>query len=123
MLRLPTVIKRTCTLLPYASLFRSNSFISSRVALPLAIAEWTCERIGISDDDSETPISVIQRRARWSSPGRIHISANTKLRMPPSKRSEEHTSELKSLMRISYAVFCLTKKIHIHTTYIQQITL
>src|SRR3546814_1840887 len=32
-------------------------------------------------------------------------------------RSEEHTSELQSLMRISYAVFCLkTKKIHIHIT-------
>src|SRR3546814_5812345 len=28
----------------------------------------------------------------------------------PAKRSEEHTSELQSLMRISYAVFCLTKK-------------
>src|SRR3546814_1376518 len=30
-------------------------------------------------------------------------------------RSEEHTSELQSLMRISYAVFCLKKKRHIHT--------
>src|SRR3546814_2205798 len=29
-------------------------------------------------------------------------------------RSEEHTSELQSLMRISYAVFCLKKKIHTH---------
>src|SRR3546814_1212152 len=33
------------------------------------------------------------------------------------ERSEEHTSELQSLMRISYAVFCLKKKIHIHTIY------
>src|SRR3546814_1830625 len=31
-------------------------------------------------------------------------------------RSEEHTSELQSLMRISYAVFCLKKKNHMHTT-------
>src|SRR3546814_10773693 len=31
-------------------------------------------------------------------------------------RSEEHTSELQSLMRISYAVFCLKKKTHITTT-------
>src|SRR3546814_7117543 len=44
-------------------------------------------------------------------------------------RSEEHTSELQSLMRISYAVFCLKNKIHIHiqihTTYsnIQQTSL
>src|SRR3546814_9072843 len=33
-------------------------------------------------------------------------------------RSEEHTSELQSLMRISYAVFCLKKKINLHTTHI-----
>src|SRR3546814_4457662 len=32
------------------------------------------------------------------------------------QRSEEHTSELQSLMRISYAVFCLKKKIHFHCT-------
>src|SRR3546814_3665619 len=32
------------------------------------------------------------------------------------ERSEEHTSELQSLMRISYAVFCLKKKKNIHTT-------
>src|SRR3546814_15760615 len=34
----------------------------------------------------------------------------------PILRSEEHTSELQSLMRISYAVFCLKKKIHINKT-------
>src|SRR3546814_1154043 len=34
----------------------------------------------------------------------------------PGWRSEEHTSELQSLMRISYAVFCLKKKSKIHTT-------
>src|SRR3546814_2536495 len=34
---------------------------------------------------------------------------------PP--RSEEHTSELQSLMRISYAVFCLQTKQHLHTDY------
>src|SRR3546814_2014732 len=33
---------------------------------------------------------------------------------PPVKRSEEHTSELQSLMRISYAVFCLKKKNTVH---------
>src|SRR3546814_4585495 len=33
-------------------------------------------------------------------------------RNPPAARSEEHTSELQSLMRISYAVFCLTQKNH-----------
>src|SRR3546814_5786587 len=37
-----------------------------------------------------------------------------------SRRSEEHTSELQSLMRISYAVFCLKKKIHTHATTVKQ---
>src|SRR3546814_4607332 len=36
---------------------------------------------------------------------------------PPSARSEEHTSELQSLMRISYAVFCLKKKKNTHTPH------
>src|SRR3546814_9771528 len=34
---------------------------------------------------------------------------------PGAGRSEEHTSELQSLMRISYAVFCLKNKTHLHT--------
>src|SRR3546814_4464683 len=50
-------------------------------------------------------------------------SASAELKRPPptpsmptkSVRSEEHTSELQSLMRISYAVFCLTKKKKINT--------
>src|SRR3546814_7142326 len=40
------------------------------------------------------------------------------LRIDAGERSEEHTSELQSLMRISYAVFCLKKKININTTHI-----
>src|SRR3546814_9400490 len=38
-----------------------------------------------------------------------------------AERSEEHTSELQSLMRISYAVFCLKKKIHNTNNYLKQI--
>src|SRR3546814_3553587 len=38
-------------------------------------------------------------------------AAKAARKMPEDMRSEEHTSELQSLMRISYAVFCLTKKI------------
>src|SRR3546814_7248089 len=39
----------------------------------------------------------------------VHIIAAARV-LPPFARSEEHTSELQSLMRISYAVFCLKKK-------------
>src|SRR3546814_3866718 len=39
-----------------------------------------------------------------------HGRAETEALLEPFERSEEHTSELQSLMRISYAVFCLKKK-------------
>src|SRR3546814_5479986 len=43
--------------------------------------------------------------------GRNSVGAvDRKIASPPEVRSEEHTSELQSLMRISYAVFCLKKK-------------
>src|SRR3546814_9054102 len=48
-----------------------------------------------------------QGRAWSSEPGNLFISLVV-------RRSEEHTSELKSLMRISYAVFCLQKNKHIN---------
>src|SRR3546814_2271591 len=41
---------------------------------------------------------------------RLAIYTRSSWRAAPSRRSEEHTSELQSLMRISYAAFCLTKK-------------
>src|SRR3546814_1214463 len=44
------------------------------------------------------------------------------LQNPPPARSEEHTSELQSLMRISYAVFCLKKKIKTHPHILPLIT-
>src|SRR3546814_8897300 len=58
-----------------------------------------------------------------SGSGRLHLCASPHRHWAP--RSEEHTSELQSLMRISYAVFCLKKKKHknmislqhSHTTY------
>src|SRR3546814_1863478 len=50
--------------------------------------------------------------ARCGAPSSSKSSASRSTMVPPScsARSEEHTSELQSLMRISYAVFCLTKK-------------
>src|SRR3546814_6831211 len=51
-------------------------------------------------------------RATRSVPGRGSGSACEAQRHPGRTRSEEHTSELQSLMRISYAVFCLKKKKH-----------
>src|SRR3546814_10746372 len=47
---------------------------------------------------------------RRALPHRIDEQARKEKRRPLGMRSEEHTSELQSLMRISYAVFCLKKK-------------
>src|SRR3546814_592417 len=47
--------------------------------------------------------------------GQIARAAGTYVQVAGRDRSEEHTSELQSLMRISYAVFCLKKKTDIHT--------
>src|SRR3546814_2551732 len=54
-------------------------------------------------DISNAAIADLSLRSMTGSPG------------APSPRSEEHTSELQSLMRISYAVFCLNKKTQQHT--------
>src|SRR3546814_3149023 len=48
--------------------------------------------------------------ARRAPPGRRPRQAHERVRRLNAPRSEEHTSELQSLMRISYAVFCLKKK-------------
>src|SRR3546814_3166265 len=62
---------------------------------------------------SELPPSTPAVYQRWGKlmKSRQETSAIQWLRKRPS-RSEEHTSELQSLMRISYAVFCLKKKIY-----------
>src|SRR3546814_5777838 len=47
----------------------------------------------------------------------LYKKATFKRQKTYTKRSEEHTSELQSLMRISYAVFCLKKKTEYHKNY------
>src|SRR3546814_5177073 len=64
-----------------------------------------------SDARGGAPICNCQIQSRRAALISVRIAA-------PSPRSEEHTSELQSLMRISYAVFCLKKKItHHYNTY------
>src|SRR3546814_8773624 len=83
MIRRPPRSTRTDTLFPYTTLFRSQQRHFPRHA-----------RRRYSQQPRITPFGDIGRLDR-------------RQRMP---RSEEHTSELQSLMRISYAVFCLKKK-------------
>src|SRR3546814_5398472 len=91
MIRRPPRSTRTDTLFPYTTLFRSAGWRR-------ADTEQGAERLRILDriDDTARPFRTRQQRARAD---REFVD-----------RSEEHTSELQSLMRISYAVFCLKKK-------------
>src|SRR3546814_8735438 len=98
MIRRPPRSTRTDTLFPYTTLFRSHKLGSN-------------ESPGTESQISRRP-SGIRRRARDRE--RQHpAQAGHDVRNPQAvggQRSEEHTSELQSLMRISYAVFCLKKK-------------
>src|SRR3546814_3546283 len=93
MIRRPPRSTRTDTLFPYTTLFRSPPRhavdAGDRVARASAVA-----------DEGRRPIEAGQ--VAWRIPG---FNSDR-------PRSEEHTSELQSLMRISYAVFCLKKNNH-----------
>src|SRR3546814_5930737 len=66
------------------------------------------KRAGGTSRNAESPdLRVCQRRTRQTRGGACR---HTQTHAWEPNRSEEHTSELQSLMRISYAVFCLTKK-------------
>src|SRR3546814_7825001 len=89
MIRRPPRSTRTDTLFPYTTLFRSFGYTSEELKILLGPMART-GAVPIGSMGTDTPVAVLSDR--------------------PRLRSEEHTSELQSLMRISYAVFCLKKK-------------
>src|SRR3546814_2754437 len=104
---------RTDTLFPYTTLFRSGTALIVAVIEPIAIfcvgrrygRNVRFGRCGGSvDPEQETnPCDQNRRQRRPQYASARQWPRNT-------HRSEEHTSELQSLMRISYAVFCLKKQ-------------
>src|SRR3546814_4098983 len=101
MIRRPPRSTRTDTLFPYPTLFRSIAFFGDHrlddlrgVGLGEAVLaqEGVAVLVGACDDATARRLDAFDET---------------------HGRSEEHTSELQSLMRISYAVFCLKKKKHI----------
>src|SRR3546814_5962356 len=113
MIRLPPRSTRTDTLFPYTTLFRSLSG-DQRCALGIASVAFRLARM-IVDAIGLPPALAVRRTASVSFAQLLNATATS--------RSEEHTSELQSLMRISYAVFCLkkkkkqTKQHEMHTVY------
>src|SRR3546814_8350980 len=94
MIRRPPRSTRTDTLFPYTTLFRSTSHRPTRT---------TRAKV------RRTPVWLICRSSAFIRPP---SAGRRRPLRPPDRatRSEEHTSELQSLMRISYAVFCLNTK-------------
>src|SRR3546814_5863480 len=95
MIRRPPRSTRTDTLFPYTTLFRSPELLPARIV-------WLYD-------------GAACRRQRASQKKLVRQSNEKRGDFHEQKpscicRSEEHTSELQSLMRISYAVFCLKKK-------------
>src|SRR3546814_10123995 len=103
MVRRPPISTRTDTLFPYTTLFRSRD----RSRKTPGKRRISAARRG---QGASGPASNLQNQYRQSSGSIVRSNPRPEY----SDRSEEHTSELQSLMRISYAVFCLKKKT---TTY------
>src|SRR3546814_6749105 len=106
MYRRPPRTTRTDTLFPYTALFRSAA----------AAASGACDRRRIWRCGGLYRRTCAARKARLLyqlHPDHRDDRADPRLdlrRVAAPLRSEEHTSELQSLMRLSYAVFCLKKK-------------
>src|SRR3546814_1275684 len=92
MIRRPPRSTRTDTLFPYTTLFRSSA---------------DTRRLCVTSD------SGFVWSMNW-----LSCDEPKNSRTAATARSEEHTSELQSLMRISYAVFCLKKKKNTHTMHV-----
>src|SRR3546814_8083072 len=106
LIRRPPRSTRTDTLFPYTTLFRSIAMSLPSESRPEADVEAPPEQI--------VGHGVGVRIGKALDIGRLAIEQIV-------DRSEEHTSELQSLMRISYAVFCLKKKKHTKNTQITNI--
>src|SRR3546814_2940013 len=105
MIRRPPRSTRTDTLFPYTTLFRSEQ-------VSKAVAESGSTIVGKARHPFQTgDFSSYVLQAQASGAKIIGLAS------AGSDRSEEHTSELQSLMRISYAVFCLKKKKEIRHNY------
>src|SRR3546814_3829789 len=112
MIRRPPRSTRTDTLFPYTTLFRSSLPLLSLLAVdnPLHVSAYTLTLVG---KILCYAIVALALDLVWGYAGLLSLGHGLFFALggyAMGMRSEEHTSELQSLMRISYAVFCLKKK-------------
>src|SRR3546814_7526066 len=111
MIRLPPRSTRTDTLFPYTTLFRSEAF-RREIHEGLNVVENWNGANGFVFFGKGGEIATNRIHEQEISVLALHLLQASLVYVNTSDRSEEHTSELQSLMRISYAVFCLkTKKL------------
>src|SRR3546814_9623853 len=123
MIRRPPIPTRTATLFPYTTLFRSHALhIGGENIVPIAFQVIEKRRVACDARIVDENISRLDLgRRRGDAVGGGNVEGNGPARaygrgnIRRDGGSEEHTSELQSLMRISYAVFCLkkTKELHV----------
>src|SRR3546814_6600863 len=108
MLRRPPRSTRTDTLFPYTTLFRSQVYLLIVMTGERGLAGGFNTNISKLARQEAQKLLAQGKTVKMLMVGRK--GAEALKRELGSHRSEEHTSELQSLMRISYAVFCLKKK-------------
>src|SRR3546814_16968427 len=120
MLRRPPRSTRSDTLFPYTTLFRSPPAFGTEADTlfgdfdaAFASAPFKLDARYTTPDHSHAMMEPHASIASWDGDKLTLWTSNQMIAWSTgdvAKRSEEHTSELQSLMRISYAVFCLKKK-------------
>src|SRR3546814_6117442 len=108
MRRRPPRSTRTDTLFPYTTLFRSKAGVKTVAKEALEQGVKTAATEVVEQGTKAVVSQVAKKGARQVA--RSVFRGFVKNAPKDAARSEEHTSELQSLMRISYAVFCLKKK-------------
>src|SRR3546814_3889145 len=109
MIRRPPRATRTDTLFPYTTLFRSAADAESFFHEGVPVLGDEVEARVTADCAAQDRVVPVHREL-----GLVEELVGVLTDRVGEPRSEEHTSELQSLMRISYAVFCLKKKTDTH---------
>src|SRR3546814_7720165 len=116
MIRRPPISTRTDTLFPYTTLFRSHLGLVGHLGKEAREPGDGPAGADAADDGVDFVLHLLPDLRPGGGLMGLRIGGVAEL---VDERSEEHTSELQSLMRISYAVFCLKKKNNTYNNYLQ----